>query len=287
VLAVGLALASAALFGAMTVALRFALDASGDAEVGALVCAAVAFAVAAVAALAARGALGTLRDVAVFAAAGAVAPGLSQIFFVRAIKEAGAARASVVVGCAPLVAVVLGLTVLGEPAKAGVLTGGLLVVLGGIALLSERVRPETFRAVGLLFAVAATVLFASRDAFVRGYSDDAEMVASTASAVALAGGVAAISGYLLTTRRTYPRVTRAAALPFLPAGVFFGLSYILLFEAFYRGRVTVVTPLVATESLWTVVLAALLMRRSELVGRRLLLGACLVVAGSALIGVFR
>lgn len=286
-LAVGLALASAALFGAMTVALRFALDASADAEVGALVCTGVAFAVAAVAAVAAHGSLGTARDVAIFAAAGAVAPGLSQIFFVRAISEAGAARASVVVGCAPLVAVLLGLTVLGEPAQPGVLTGGLLVVLGGIALLSERVRPETFRAVGLIFAVAATVLFASRDAVVRGYSDDAEMVASTASAVALAGGVAAIYVYLLTTRRAYPRVTRSAALAFLPAGLFFGLSYILLFEAFYRGRVTVVTPLVATESLWTVVLAALLMRRSELVGRRLLLGACLVVAGSALIGVFR
>lgn len=286
-LAVGLALASAALFGAMTVALRFALNSSRDAEVGALVCAAVAFGVAAVAAVAAGGSLGTLRDVAVFAGAGAVAPGLSQIFFVRAISEAGAARASVVVGCAPLVAGVLGLTLLGEPAKAGVLTGGLLVVLGGIALLSERVRPETFRAVGLFFAVAATVLFASRDAVVRGYSDDAEAVASTASAVALAGGVAAIYVYLLTTRRAFPSVTRSAALAFLPAGLFFGLSYILLFEAFYRGRVTVVTPLVATESLWTVVLAALLMRRSELVGRRLLLGACLVVAGSALIGVFR
>jgi drug/metabolite transporter (DMT)-like permease len=287
VLAVGLALASAALFGAMTVALRFALNSSGDAEVGALVCAAVALGVAALAAVAAGGSLGTLRDVAVFAGAGAVAPGLSQIFFVRAIGEAGAARASVVVGCAPLVAAVLGLTLLGEPAKAGVLTGGLLVVLGGIALLSERVRPETFRAVGLLFGVAATVLFASRDAVVRGYSDNAEMVASTASAVALAGGVAAIYVYLLTTRRAFPRVTRSAALAFLPAGLFFGLSYILLFEAFYRGRVTVVTPLVATESLWTVVLAALLMRRSELVGRRLLLGAFLVVAGSALIGLFR
>jgi drug/metabolite transporter (DMT)-like permease len=285
--AVGLALASAALFGAMTVALRFALNTSGDAEVGAFVCAAVALGVAAVAALAAGGSLGTVRDVAVFAGAGAVAPGLSQIFFVRAISEAGAARASVVVGCAPLVAALLGLTVLGEPAKPGVLTGGLLIVLGGIALLSERVRPETFRAVGLVFAVATTVLFASRDAFVRGYSDDAEMVASTASAVALAGGVAAIFVYLLTTRRAFPRVTRGAALAFLPAGLFFGLSYILLFEAFYRGRVTVVTPLVATESLWTVVVAALLMRRTELVGRRLLLGACLVVAGSALIGVFR
>lgn len=63
-----------------------------------------------------------------------------------------------------------------------------------------------------------------------------------------------------------------------------GLSYVLLFEAYYRGRVSVVSPLVATETIWGVGLSALLIGRSELVGRRLLAGALLVVAGAALIG---
>jgi uncharacterized membrane protein len=69
-----------------------------------------------------------------------------------------------------------------------------------------------------------------------------------------------------------------------PAGVMFGLSYVLLFEAYWRGRVTVVSPLVATESLWGVLLAALLVRHTEGMGRRLALGALLVVAGGAVIG---
>ena len=67
----------------------------------------------------------------------------------------------------------------------------------------------------------------------------------------------------------------------------FGLSYLCLFEAFWRGRVTVVSPLVATESLWGVALSALLFRGSERVGLRLALGALLVVAGGALIGIYR
>ena len=67
----------------------------------------------------------------------------------------------------------------------------------------------------------------------------------------------------------------------------FGLSYVALFEAYYRGRVTVVAPLVATESLWGVIFAALLLRRSELVGRRLVAGAALIVVGGALIGAWR
>lgn len=55
----------------------------------------------------------------------------------------------------------------------------------------------------------------------------------------------------------------------------------------YRGRVTVVSPLVATESLWGVALSAVLLRRSELVSRQFVLGAALIVAGGVLIGVYR
>ena len=72
-----------------------------------------------------------------------------------------------------------------------------------------------------------------------------------------------------------------------PAGICFGLSYVCLFEAYYRGRVSVVSPLVATETLWGVGLSALLLRRSELVGLRLAAGAVLIVAGGVLIGIYR
>ena len=65
------------------------------------------------------------------------------------------------------------------------------------------------------------------------------------------------------------------------------LSYVALFEAFYRGAVSVVAPIVATESLFGVVFAALLLGRSERIGPRIVLGAALVVVGGALIAVFR
>jgi drug/metabolite transporter (DMT)-like permease len=44
---------------------------------------------------------------------------------------------------------------------------------------------------------------------------------------------------------------------------------------------------VATESLFGVVFSALVLRRSERVGPRLVLGAALVVTGGALIAAFR
>jgi hypothetical protein len=48
--------------------------------------------------------------------------------------------------------------------------------------------------------------------------------------------------------------------------------------------VTVVSPLLATGSAWAVLLAALLVGRTELVGRRTIAAAGLVVAGGVLIG---
>jgi uncharacterized membrane protein len=74
---------------------------------------------------------------------------------------------------------------------------------------------------------------------------------------------------------------------FLPAALCYGVSYIFLFEAFYRGRVSVVSPIVATESLWGVTLSWLVLRQSERIGLRLVAGAALVVAGGVLIGVYR
>jgi len=61
----------------------------------------------------------------------------------------------------------------------------------------------------------------------------------------------------------------------------------LIFEAFERGRVTVVSPLIGTAMLWTLVFSVLTFGRSEGLGRRLIASALLVAGGVALIGVTR
>jgi drug/metabolite transporter (DMT)-like permease len=289
VLAVPLACASAALFGAMAVAVRFALRRADDPVLGAFAMSTVALAVTAVIGLVSS--LGDSLDVSElwpFFFAGAIAPGLSQILFTRAVREAGAARTSVLMGTAPLVAVAIALVALHEPVRAPLLIGAALIVAGGIALAGERVRPADFRRLGIVFAVLATVMFATRDNLLRWLVGETDTHALVTAPVTLLAGSATVALYLAATRglawaRGYGVVVRA----FFPAGVLFGLSYVALFEAYYRGRVTVVAPLVATESLWGVLFAALLLRRSELVGRRLVAGAALIVAGGALIGAWR
>lgn len=106
------------------------------------------------------------------------------------------------------------------------------------------------------------------------------MPPAVAAATALLGGTILVAVW---ARRGVSR----GWLAFVPAGLLFGASYVSLFEAYYRGRVTVVAPLVAIESLVGVGLSVLLLRESEVVGRRLLVAAALIVAGGALIGAFR
>ena len=276
-----LALASAALFGSMTVALRFALAREPDAEAGAVLTIAAALLV--TLPFVAAGEI-DLAGIWPFLLAGVLGPGCSQLLFTLAVRDAGPSRTSVTVGTAPLFSVAIALVLLNEPAKAGVIAGAILIVTGGILLVREPGRPEHVKWIGLAYALAATVIFAVRDNLVRHLSLDTGVEPALAAASTLFAGGVTVAVWLLVSRRRLPTTGFRA---FVPAGVLFGLSYICLFEAYYRGRVSVVSPLVATESLWGVALSALLLRRHELVGARLFGGAALVVAGGVLIGAFR
>jgi drug/metabolite transporter (DMT)-like permease len=289
VLAVLLACASAALFGAMAVAIRFALRRTDDPVLGALSTTTVALAVTlAIGLVSAAGEGLHTSDLWPFLLAGAIAPGLSQVLFTQAVRQSGAARTAVLMGTAPLASVAIALIVLGEPLRAPLLIGAALIVAGGVALAGERVRPADFRRLGMLYAVAATVMFAIRDNLLRWLAGHTDAHALVTAPVTLLAGASTIALYLVATRgRGWANGFGQTVRVFLPAGLLFGLSYSALFEAYYRGRVTVVAPLVATESLWGVLFAALLLRRSELVGRRLVVGAALIVAGGVLIGAWR
>jgi drug/metabolite transporter (DMT)-like permease len=282
---VALAFASALLFGGMSVALGFSMRRSRDAMVGAFATSFSGFCVCAVVALIGREWGGTLWP---FMLAGLLAPGGAQLLFVLAVREAGPSRASVIAGAAPLVAVTIAITALGEPAKLPLIAGAVLIVAGGLALIAEPERPQHFRMIGLVYAFGCVVLFATRDNVVRHIANDSTVAPQLAASVTILSGTVVVLLVLaaMRGRRVFSDIAREGPYFVLP-GVLWGASYAFLFEAFYRSRVSVVSPLVATESLFAVLLAVLLLRRTELVGRHLVLGAALVVAGGALIGAFR
>ena len=288
-MAVLLALVSAALFGGLTVMMRVALSRSDEPGLGALVTNGTALIVGLVAALPSVGDWGSadLAAVGWIALGGLLAPGLAGVLYTRAVRAAGASRTVIVFGMAPLVAVGIALVALDEPLKASLVVATVLVVVGGLALAFERDRPAQFRRLGILIAVACMSLFAVRDNLARWKLGGAHVHLSPSLAVVVSLVAGTAVTFAATADRSPRRLFRAAAAPFVPAGIVYGVSYVVLFQAYAHGRVSVVSPIVATETLFGVVLAAVFLRRSEPVGPRLFAGAALVVAGSALIGVFR
>jgi len=280
--AVLLALLSAFGFGLMTVLLRPALATGVEPLLGAFATVAAATVVALVAA--------TIRGdwevsgLGPYLLAGVLGPGISQVLFTYAVREAGPSRTSATVGIAPLFAVVFAVVLLDEPLLVGIALGALAIVAGGVLLATESGRPDHVRPIGLLLALGAALVFATRDTFVRSVAVDSNVSPELAITATLASGGLTILAALLVTR------TRLRAAPFrtfLPAGIAFGISYISLYEAFYRGKLSVVAPLVATECLWGLTLSAIYFGRHERVGRRLVAGAAMVVVGGVLIGLSR
>ena len=274
------------LFGAMGVVLRIGLDRGGDAEGGAAIAAVVGALVAVGLAVAGGGEV-VAAELWPFALAGMLVPGTSSIVMFHAIRLAGPSRALVVIGVAPLLSVLLALAVLDEPFVPELAIGTILVVSAGVLLAGEA-RPQHVRVLGGVLALTCAAMFAGRDILVRWAAREEHPPPLVATATSLAFAAAAVLAWLVVVRgRTFAERVRRGRGAFALAGLCLALAYAALLTALDTGRVTVVAPLNASQSLWGVVFAALLLRRTEAIGRRVVLAAVLVVAGGALIGAFR
>jgi len=289
-IAVLLGLVAACLFGAMTVAVRWGLERVPDAESATLITSAVGCVVATCVLGVSEQGFDAITDSDLwpFFLAGFIAPGAAGLLFTLAVRLAGAARTAVLISAAPLLAALPAFLLLDEPFHIALAFGAVLIVGGGLLLGGERLDRTQFRRVGLLVALAAAALIAVRDNVARYAAEHHDVAGVAAGAAALAGATLLMAAYLVVVRRARaPASVRRAFTAFVPAGVLVGLAYAALLEALNRGRVTVVTPLYATESLWTVLFASMVLGRGERIGPRIVFAAMLMVAGAALIGAFR
>jgi drug/metabolite transporter (DMT)-like permease len=283
-LALVLASLASLCFGALAVTLRLCFRDGAAFGPVALVTTGGACAVAAAIALVAHGSQGmTVHSTWPFFVAGFIAPGLSQLLFVRAIELIGASRTAVLVGIAPLLSAAFALALLHEPLRGGLVVGTFAIVGGGLLLAWER-TPTRARTIGFVVGAVAAVAIALRDNFVRWAAKENALPGTTAAAISLAAATLLL--VVLFARGPW-RGIRPAWVGVGSSAVLLGVAYAFLLEALDRGRVTVVAPLYATESLWAVLFAALLLRRSEAVGRRLVAAALLMVAGGVAIGLSR
>jgi drug/metabolite transporter, DME family len=272
-------------FGALNIAMRRGLARIPDVDAGSAVIASVALVLVGVTALLFRVDLDA-GELWPFVLVGMLVPGLSQVLVVHAVQAAGASRAGILFGMSPLFSAAIAIVAFGEPLRWPLVAGTLLVVSGGIALAWEGERPAQYRAFGAALAVSVAVMFGARDNVSRAVIENVSTDA-LAQATAVMLGAAIVLVPNLLRRRSAAARFRSALPAFAPSALVTALAQVTLFEALDRARVTVTAPLMGTGVLWTVVLAAIFLGRSELVGRRLYVVALLVVAGGALVAATR
>ena len=271
--------------GALNITTRRGLARSQDIEAGSAIITLVAFIVVAPFALGSGDAFDA-GELWPFLLLGAFVPGLSLLMVVHAVRATGASRAGILFGMAPLFSALFAVIAFGEPFQLALAIGTLLVVAGGVVLALEGERPADYRAYGAVLAVSVAAGFGLRDNIARAVGEDMSVDPLAQSTVVMLGGSLLLVANLLRRPSPFKRL-REAFLPYASSGVVLAIGQGALFEALDRARVTVVAPLTGTGVLWTVVLAAIFIGRSELIGRRLIVVALLVVAGGTLVGVTR
>jgi drug/metabolite transporter (DMT)-like permease len=282
-----LAAGSALFLGALAVTIRLALTRDIDAEAAALVTTVIAGVICAFLSLATGDFSKVLwTDTWPFFVTGLFAPGISQILFTRAVGVIGPSRTAIVVGVSPVLSAGIAVTVLGEPLHVALVLGTLLVVAGGTLLVRDRGGPAAMLSLGITLSLGAALLFSVRDNLVRWAARGSDVPGFVAATASLVSATLVILVVVASRPQPRERIARAAR-PFVLSGLVYGISYACLYTAFDRGRVTVVAPLVATESLFAVLISIVLLRATERIGPRLLIAAGLVVGGGALISSFR
>jgi drug/metabolite transporter (DMT)-like permease len=271
--------------GGLNVTMRRGIARVADVDAGSAAIATIAFVLVAVTAWV-FGAEFDADELWPFLVLGIFVPGLSQLLAMHAVQAAGASRAGILFGMAPLFSAVIAIVAFSEPLRWPLAAGTLLVVAGGVALVWEGQRPADYRAYGAALAVGVAVAFGLRYNVARAVTEDVAAEPLAQSTALMLGASIALLTNVLIQPSALSRL-RAAVGPFAMAGVVTGIAQAALFEALDRARVTVVAPLVGTGVLWTVVFAAIFLGRTELIGRRLMIVALLVVGGGALVGATR
>jgi drug/metabolite transporter (DMT)-like permease len=136
---------------------------------------------------------------------------------------------------------------------------------------------------GVFFAFGGALAYGCSQVLIRNNVDLVPPVVG--SMIALFWGTLGffvLSGRSLTERSWN---FRRGALLFAASGVFSTLGILGMFVALERGQVVVVSPVLATNSLFTLLLVALLLRGVERLTIRVLAGGLLVAAGVVILSV--
>jgi drug/metabolite transporter (DMT)-like permease len=238
--------------------------------------------------------------VAVFAAAGLIAPGTARATALAGVDRLGPSVAvPIQQGTRPILTVALAAVVLGETIGVVQLIGVAAIAFGGWKLSRAPSAAETtpadgdpprgspsrtFRP-GVIFPLITAVCYAASDVIVKvalGRFPSPTIGAAIGIGAALviwavaAGAIPSVRGSLRFGRN---------ARWFIASGSFMGAAILLMFHALQGAAASVVGPIIATQTMFVFLLSTLLLRQLERVTIETVISGSAVVAGTVLVSI--
>jgi drug/metabolite transporter (DMT)-like permease len=217
-----------------------------------------------------------------FVAIGLFVPGMTRVLTFRGIRTMGSAITSTVVNTTPMFSTALAILLLGERPGPLVLAGVILIV-SGLVILSWEGAQRSWKRTELIFPFLAALLVSMKDVTVRWGlgGNSSPVLAAALAAITSTIEIFLINRYIQKERFILP--PKHVLHWFVSSGLFTGGSFLFMFLALSRERVSIIAPLINSYAVFVLILAPLIARQIEKVTLRKVAGAILVVVGIFLI----
>lgn len=227
-------------------------------------------------------------EILIFVLVGLFQPGLTRLLTYKGIETLGVAITDPIRATTPMFSSFFAILLIGEHMTSTILLATLLIIFG-ITLLSQRdakVAHVRFRYV--LYPLLASLL-GGFSQVLRKYALAAVPYPILAAAVtATTSFTVTVLTILASGRRKQTFVLNRGCLPFyIGAGLAVSLGMVSIYYALHLGTVTVVIPISSIGPLFALTLSALFLRDVERVTLKIVLGACLIIAGVLLITLWK
>lgn len=230
----------------------------------------------------------TLFAIALFAVTGLLATAVARVLSYTGVQRVGASVNGAAINTRPVFAALGAVVFLGETVQPSTAIGIAMVVAGLITLAISRGGDVSgWRRSDLVFPLGAALLYGSGSVLRRYGFTHTDMTTIVGVAINETAGLAGLLLFVLVYRSddvgAYLSAPRSAYAYFVGIGLLNAVALFALFEALSRGRVVIVDPLSSTTSLFTIAFVGLFLKDVEVLTKRLVLGAVLVVLGVVLV----
>ena len=224
-----------------------------------------------------------------FAVMALLAYPLATVFLNVSIKLVSASRSSPFQSLQPIIAFTLGTLFLEEEPGLLVAVGTPVIVAGLALVLTSRASRDPSQGFGrthffgYLLAAGSAAAFSTRDVISRHVVSGVAPALVTSVYTIIFGSVMLLFLTLPSAIRSFRGVPFRFTSMCILAGVFQGIANISLFQALSLAPVTVVSPTLATQSLFVLAIAHFTLSRLESITIPLVVGTALTVAGVAFV----